>query len=120
MGSLAMTSSASDAENIHDTPCQCFADVRQRAAGKVAPDCRCALRHAHLTRLHAELFAEAGVCDKAAVQRHVFSHIHIQKLAHRGVKVSPAGKFQHRVAVFLIMEDHTLQRALQFHRIVEG
>ena len=90
------------AENIHDTPCQCFADVRQRAAGKVAPDCRCAFRHAHLTRLHAELFAEAGVCDKAAVQRHVFSHIHIRKLAHRGVKVSPAGKFQHRVAVFLV------------------
>jgi len=27
---------------------------------------------------------------------------------------------EHRVAVFLIMEDHTLQRALQFHRIVEG
>ena len=92
----------------------------------ISPEARYSLMPSAVagSRIHLHLPAEAGVVHPPALDAQGRARLRAAHMPDHGDEIHLVLAFrpdpEHRVAVFLIMEDHTLQRALQFHRIIEG
>ena len=112
------------AERLDDARRDALADALDQPGGQIQLDALGGGGEQAFKGIHLHLPAEAGVVHPPALDAQGRARLRAAHMPDHGDEIHLVLAFrpdpEHRVAVFLIMEDHTLQRALQFHRIIEG
>ena len=111
-------------ERLDDARRDALADALDQPGGQIQLDALGGGGEQAFKGIHLHLPAEAGVVHPPALDAQGCARLRAAHMPDHGDEIHLVLAFrpdpEHRVAVFLIMEDHALQRTLQLHRLAEG